>query len=288
MKTSSPLTENDFMSPLTIDPSRPQLHSKAKALRQLFRKWDSVLVAFSGGIDSTLVLKIAHEELGPRALGVTAISPTFPASEVEAVRALSQEIGVPLRLVETNQLLSSDFTKNDEQRCYHCKTDLYQALAPIQAEMGIAIIADGTNMDDLGDDRPGIQAAREVGIRSPLLEAQLSKSDVRQLARDLGLSNWNKPAAACLSSRIPRGVVITENNLRRIERAESILIQEGFRQVRVRDHDGLARIEVNEEELTKFLDDSRRQRILLGITEVGFRAVTLDLAGYRRGGGNSL
>ena len=286
MKASSQSTENIDMSTFITVTHGADLSSKVRKMRQLFREWGSVLVAFSGGIDSTLVLKLAYEELGSRALGVTAVSPTFPETEAEAVHTLAREIGVTVRFVETNQLISPDFTRNDGSRCYHCKTDLHQALTPIKEETGIQIVVDGTNMDDLGDDRPGIQAARQLGVQSPLVKAGFYKSDVRQVARNLGLSNWDKPAAACLSSRIPRGLTITEQNLRRVERAELILSHEGFRQVRVRDHEGLARIEVDESELSRFLDPARRTRILKELQKVGFRLVTLDLAGYRPGGGN--
>lgn len=261
------------------------LQGKTANLRDFFQRLDGVLVAFSGGVDSTLVLKIAKDVLGDRTTAVTAASPTLPHEELAAVRHLSQEIGVRLIVASTNQLNDDAFVRNDVRRCYHCKTDLYRLLAPIQRDTGIATIVDGTHVDDLGDDRPGLQAAEEFGVRSPLVEAGFRKADVRALAKALSLSNWDKPAAACLSSRIPRGMKITEEKLQRVEQAERLLKEEGIRQVRVRDHDGIARIEVDPTELSTFLEPVRRDRITRGLKALGFQFVTLDLEGYRLGGG---
>ena len=265
-------------------PIAPDLRHKTATLLDCFQGLDGVLVAFSGGVDSTLVLKIAAEVLGDRATAVTAASPTLPREELEAVRHLSEEIGARLIVASTNQLDVEAFVRNDSMRCYHCKTDLYRLLAPIQRDTGIATIVDGAHVDDLGDDRPGLQAAREFGVRSPLVEAGFHKTDVRALAKALGLSNWDKPAAACLSSRIPRGTRITEQKLSRVEHAERLLKDEGFRQVRVRDHEGIARIEVDPKELPALLDPARRDRITRSLKALGFQFVTVDLEGYRMGG----
>ena len=265
-------------------PIPQDLRNKTATLLDCFQGLDGVLVAFSGGVDSTLVLKIAAEVLGSRAAAVTAASPTLPHDELEAVRQLSEEIGARLIVASTNQLDVEAFVRNDSMRCYHCKTDLYRLLAPIQQDTGIATIVDGAQVDDLGDDRPGLQAAREFGVRSPLMEAGFGKADVRALAKALGLSNWDKPAAACLSSRIPRGTRITERTLRRVDQAERLLKEEGFRQVRVRDHEDVARIEVDRNELPALLEPARRDRITRGLKALGFRFVTVDLEGYRPGG----
>ena len=272
------------MQDLHLLPISRDLQGKTATLRDFFQRLDGVLVAFSGGVDSTLVLKIAKDVLGDRATAVTATSPTLPREELEAVRQLSAEIGARLIVASTNQLDDDAFVRNDSMRCYHCKTDLYRLLAPIKQTTGIATIVDGVHVDDLGDDRPGMQAAREFGVRSPLVEAGFRKADIRGLAKTLGLSNWNKPAAACLSSRIPRGMKITEEKLRRIEQAEQVLKEEGLRQVRVRDHEGIARIEVDPNEIPEFLDPARRDRITRGLKALGFQFVTLDLEGYRLGG----
>ena len=262
------------------------LQRKAERLETIIREMEAVLVAFSGGIDSTLVLKLAHDTLRDQAIAVVAVSPTFPSEELKDVHTISREIGARLITIHTNQLESASFVRNDASRCYHCKTDLYQRVDPIKHETGISLVVDGTHIDDLGDTRPGIQAARDHGVRSPLVEAGFTKADVRRLAEHLGLSNWDKPAAACLSSRIPRGLVITAMNLRRVENAEAMLKQEGFHQVRVRDHDGIARIEVDQQEIERFFDAERRQRLTHGLKCLGFQWITLDLEGYHVGGGN--
>ena len=260
------------------------LQHKLHRLHEIFATMDSVLVAYSGGIDSTVVLKVAYDQLKDRAVGVTAISPTFPAVELDSATRVAKEIGVRHELVETDQLTIPAFTENDANRCFHCKTDLYQLLGKLRETRAAATIVDGTNLDDLVDDRPGIRAAREWGVRSPLVEAELSKADIRSLAQNLGLSNWDKPAAACLSSRIPRGITITREKLSRVEQAEEVLFAEGFRHCRVRDHGEIARIEVGQDELARMFDGERGTRISRRVQALGYRFVTIDLEGYRPGG----
>ncbi len=262
------------------------LADKYRQLQRAMGEMGSVLVAFSGGIDSTLVLKVAHDALGAKALAVTAVSPTFPDVELEWTRKLVAEIGAHHRIVQTDQLQALAFVQNDAGRCFHCKTDLYQLLGSLQQELNLRTVVDGTNLDDLGDERPGHAAAREWGVRSPLVEAGLSKIEVRELARELKLSNWDKPAAACLSSRIQRGTPITVEKLSRVERAEAFLLEQGFRQVRVRDSDGAARVEVDSTEVSRLLEPALGARITEHLHDLGFASVTLDPDGYRRGGGN--
>ena len=260
------------------------LQQKLDRLRTLLTEMGSVVVAYSGGIDSTFVLKVAHDQLHEKAVGITAISPTFPSLELEAAERVAREIGARFETVQTDQLTIDDFVKNDANRCFHCKTDLYQLLGTLRPARGAMYVVDGTNLDDLGDDRPGIKAAREWGVRSPLVEAELSKADIRILAKELGLSNWEKPAAACLSSRIPRGIPITLEKLSRVEEAEALLHREGFRHFRVRNHGEIARIEVAKGELPRLLESERSARISTTLKELGFKFVTVDLEGYRPGG----
>jgi len=262
------------------------LHEKYKKLEGLLQEWGSVVVAFSGGVDSTLVLQVAVNVLKEKAKAVTAVSATLPAVELEAVKQLGREIGVAVQLIETDQLRYDDFVQNDGNRCFYCKTDLYQLLDGIKIHEGFYAIVDGTNVDDLGEDRPGIRAARQWGVRSPLLEAGVVKSEVRQIAKALGLTNWNKPAAACLSSRITRGIPITRTYLSRVEQAEAVLMREGLAQMRVRLHGELARIEVNPSDIPFLVDPSRREKIVMELKALGFHTITVDLEGYRPGGGN--
>ncbi len=215
-----------------------------------------------------------------------ATSPTLPASELKDAHRLCTALGVPLQVVETDQLAIEAFVQNDATRCFHCKTDLYQLLSSIQEAVGFQAIVDGTNIDDMGEDRPGILAGRQLGVRSPLLEAKCHKSDIRQLAQALGLPNWNKPAAACLSSRITRGIPITKAALSRVEQAEGVLLGEGFTQVRVRLNGETARIEVESSEIAMLTEEARRSRVLTAFKQIGFQTVTVDLEGYRAGGGN--
>ena len=264
----------------------PALQTKYANLQKVLKNLGSVVVAFSGGVDSTVVLKVAVDMLGESAKAVIAASPTLPASELEDAHRLCQAMGVPLQVVQTDQLQIEAFVQNDARRCFHCKTDLYQLLSGIRESAGFQAIVDGTNIDDMGEDRPGIQAGKQLGVRSPLLEAKCDKSDIRQLAQALGLANWNKPAAACLSSRITRGIPITRIHLSRVEQAETVLANLGLTQIRVRVHGDVARIEVGPTEISMVMEQDRKLAIVSAFKKIGFRTVTLDLEGYRPGGGN--
>jgi len=252
-------------------------------LQSKIKEMGSVLVAYSGGIDSTLVLKVAFTVLGDRAAGVTALSPAYASSELEETISLAKTIGVSHFLIHTDQLQNKDYAQNDLNRCYFCKHELYEQLSKMAKEKGYQCVANGTNLDDLDDIRPGLQAAKDFSVRSPLLDTQMTKSDVRRLSQWLSLPNWDKPADACLASRIPYGVTVTRGRLNQIETAEALLQGEGFQQFRARYHGDLIRIEVAQEEMSRWSDSGLRLRLSKGLKEIGFTYITMDLEGYRKG-----
>jgi uncharacterized protein len=273
-------------TPVTLMTNPRQLEDKYARLQAILREMDSVLVAFSGGADSALLLHVAHDTLGERAVGAIAISETIPAEEVADAQALAAEIGVQLLTVHTEEMLRASFRANAEDRCYYCKDELFTKLAPLAEELGLRWLAYGVNVDDLGDHRPGQRAAQEWGARGPLQEAGLTKPEIRALSRTLGLRTWNKPAMACLSSRIPHGTPIDVGALRRVEEAERSLRQEGLTQLRVRSHGEIARIEVPTDDLPRLLDPAIRERVTARLHDIGYRYVTLDLDGFRSGSMN--
>jgi len=258
---------------------------KFEALRGILRGLDRVVVAFSGGVDSTFLLKVAADELGDRCFAITCVSETMARSEAEDARRLGRELGLGDRhsVIESSELSRPGFADNDHTRCALCKTELMDHAAPLAESLGIEHVVLGTNLDDLGDFRPGIAAAEGRGARAPLVEARLDKQDVRELSQHLGLRTWNKPQLACLSSRFPYGTRITTERLERVDRFEDGLRALGFSQLRVRFHDTIARLELEESELSGALTPEIREQIVELGTSLGFTYVALDLKGFRSG-----
>ncbi len=262
------------------------MNDKVVRVKQILLDMESVLVAYSGGVDSTLLLKIAHDVLGERALGVTAVSPTLPDYELAEAEAIARQIGARYVVFDKHEMEDERFLANTPDRCYFCKASVCQQLIEYAQQEGYRYVIDGSNADDTGDYRPGARAAREYGMRSPLQEAGFTKADIRALAHALGLPNWDKPSSACLASRIPYGDPITKANLTQIGLAEGVLRDLGLRQYRVRHHGDVARIEVAQADFDVIL--THREHIIAALKALGYAYVALDLVGFRSGSMNEV
>jgi len=265
------------------------LKEKFDRLKEIFHSMQKVLVAYSGGVDSTLLLRVAMDSLGEgNVLAVTASSPLYPHRELERAKKMSREMGVRHIVIESNELEIEGFSKNPPNRCYYCKRKLFEELVALAGEEGIDSVVEGSTLDDDKDHRPGMAAVQELGIRSPLKEAMFTKEEVRALSNALGLSTWDKPSFACLASRFPYGEEITVEGLKMVNQAEEFLFGLGFKQVRVRHYGRLARIEVNPEEVERFLEPRLRGDVIRRLKAMGYSYITLDLEGFRSGSMNEV
>lgn len=263
-----------------------ELKEKYEKLRNIIKNLDKVAIAFSGGVDSTLLAKVCYDVLGENALAITAIAPIHPDREIKDAYKLSETIGIRFETIRFDESDIEEFKHNPWDRCYICKTKIFSKIKEIAKKMGINNVVDGSNSDDLKDYRPGLKALSELGVISPLKEAGMTKADIRQLSKELGLSTWDKPALACLATRIPYGEEITEEKLKMIEESESYLEKLGFKQFRLRYHGDLARIEVAPEERTKLFDLALMDQISEELKKIGFTFVTMELSGYKTGSMN--
>ena len=271
-----------------VQTSDKTLLQKRSDLVNILEQMRSVIVAYSGGVDSAFLAAVANETLGRKALSVTAVSPSLAPSELEEATDLANRIGLNFMTIETNEIDRPDYQANNPDRCFFCKDELYTHLVRFAEEESFDSIVNGTNVDDLGDYRPGIEAAKQYGVRSPLVEAELTKDDIRALSRDMDLPTWDKPAQACLSSRIPYGTTVTVEALTKIAKAEQFLRSKGFKQLRVRHHDTIARIEIEPSDFSAITSEPLRSEINQEFKNIGYSYITLDLDGFRSGSLNEI